>query len=128
MFFCYAVGNNSLTRCEGMTKHGPSVYVDFSQINRPCNCIVTPSFVGELLVISKEVAVQSCDTEIIVQNSIIFGCPIIAFSSQTFNVNISQSVEIRAYYKSQYTSGTFYHCLHFQQNGMNVYLSIFYTM
>lgn len=108
-----------------MTKHGPVVYVDFYQINRPCTCIVSPSFVGELLVTLRGLAVQSCNTEINVQNSILFRCPINVILSQTLNVILNQLVNVRADYVSPSTSGTFYHCLGFLQNGMNVFLSIF---
>lgn len=104
-----------------MTKHGPVVYVDFYQINRPCTCIVTPSFVGDLFVTVREVDVQSCNTEIKVQNSIIFRCPINIISSQTLNVIMNQSVDVRADYVSPSTLGTFYYCLGLQQNGMNVF-------
>lgn len=119
-FFTYffAVGNNLLTNCEGMTRHGPSVYVDFYLINRPCTCIVTPSFVGEIIVTSREVTVQMCNTEIVVQKSVLYGCPIPNFSSQTLTVQFNQSVEVRADYVSPSTSGTFYNCMGFQQNGM----------
>lgn len=47
----------------------------------------------------------------------IFGCPISSFSTQTLTVNINQSVDVQAEYVSQYTPGTFYHCIGFQQNG-----------
>lgn len=128
MFAIFAVENNSLTSCEGMAKHGPIVYVDFYKIKRPCNCTVIPSFVGELIVTSREVTISTCNTEINVQNLIVFGCPINMVSSQTINVIINQLVNVRADYKPPYTSGTFYHCLGFQQNGLNVYKSIICTI
>lgn len=104
-----------------MTKHGPLVYLDFNQINRPCNCIVTPSFAGEMLVISREVAVQICNTEIYVQKSVVFRCTMNKISSQVLKVNINQTVDVRADYASPYTSGTFYHCMEFLQNGINAF-------
>lgn len=110
------VGNSLVTSCVGSTKHGPVVYVDFLKINRPCTCIVTPSFVGQLLVISREVIVSGCNTQIVIAESFIMGCPLRQVSTQTLNVNINQSVDVRAEYVTQYTSGTFYHCLGFQQN------------
>lgn len=109
--------NISLTSCDGLTKHGRVVYVDFFKIKHPCTCIVTPSFNGELLVSSRTVLINTCNTEINVQNSIVYGCPIQSISSQALNVQINQSVEVRAEYKLPHTQGTFYHCLGLQQNG-----------
>lgn len=118
MFAIFAVEKNSLTSCEGMTRQGVAVFVDFYKINRPCNCIVTPSFDGTLLVTMRGVAVQPCNTEINVQYSIVFRCPIQSISSQALNVQINQSVEVRAEYIEPYAPGTFYYCLGLQQNGM----------
>lgn len=118
MFAIFAVDKNSLTSCEGMTKQGVAVFVDFYKINRPCYCIVTPSFDGTLLVTMREVLVSSCNTEINVQNRIVFGCPIHSISSQSLNVQINQSVEVQAEYTIPYAPGTFYHCMGLQQNGM----------
>lgn len=102
----------------GSTKHGLAVYVDFYKINRPCTCIVTPSFVCELLVTSREVIVSVCNTQIVINEKLVMGCPLRVVSSQTLNVNINQSVNVRAEYVSPLTSGTFYHCIGFQQNGI----------
>lgn len=123
----FAVEKNSLTSCEGMTKQEVAVFVDFYKINRPCNCIVTPSFDGTLLVAMQGVPLQSCYTQINVQN-MVFGCPTQSLSSQTLNVQINQSVEVRAEYKLQYASGTFYHCLGLHQNGMKDNYSIICTI
>lgn len=99
-------------------KHGPVVYVDFYKINQPCTCIVTPSFVGELLVISREVIETVCNTQIIIHNNLIMGCPLPYLTSQSLNVQFNQTVDVRGEYLSSATSGTFHHCLRFQQNGM----------
>lgn len=118
---CFAVRDMSLTSCDGLRIHAPIVYVDFYQINRPCTCIVAPSFVGELLVTMRASVNEDkyiCNTEIKVQNSIIFRCPRNMISSQTLNVIMNQLVDVRADYVSPYTSGTFYHCMGLQQNGM----------
>lgn len=112
-----------------MVKHGIAVYVDFFKINRPCNCIVTPLFVGQLLVTSRGFVVQSCNTQIHVhvQNGLAFGCPTIGISSLTTNVTIDQSVDVQAEYVEKHSSGTFYQCLGFQQNGKsNRYGFIFF--
>lgn len=115
------IKNDSLTSCEGMTKHGPIVFVDFNKINRPCACIVTPLFVGELLVSSRKAIGYVCNTEIQVQlqEKIVFGCPIPGFSSGSLNVTTNQLVDVRAKYKpiSTRSTETFYHCMGFQQNG-----------
>lgn len=103
---CPAYAENSLvTSCEGSTKYGPIIHVDFHKINRPCTCIVTPLFFGELIVMSREV-VYACNAQVNVQNTFIFGCPS-HLSSQTKSVTMNQSLDVRAEYASPYTSGTF---------------------
>lgn len=80
-----SVEDSLVTSCEGATKYGPVVHVDFHKINRPCTCIVTPLFAGELLVISRG-GVFPCYTQVYVQN-IIFRC-----SSDLLHVSHSISV------------------------------------
>lgn len=111
-------GKSLIASCVGSAKYGPAVYVDFYKINRPCTCIVTPSFVGNLLVVSRKVIVAVCNTQIVINKMIAMGCPLQYDSAQLLNVNINQPVDVRAEYASQYTSGTFFHCIGFQQNGM----------
>nr|XP_034334195.1 P cell-type agglutination protein map4-like isoform X2 [Crassostrea gigas] len=111
-----------VTSCEGATKYGPIVQVDFHKINRPCTCIVTPLFAGELLVISRG-RVFPCHTQVYFQN-IIFPCSS-DLLSQSISVTINQSLDVRAEYVSTSTSGTFYHCMVFLQNdGSNGNLSV----
>lgn len=118
-------GKSLIASCVGSAKYGPAVYVDFYKINRPCTCIVTPSFVGNLLVVSRKVIVAVCNTQIVINKMIAMGCPLQYDSAQLLNVNINQPVDVRAEYSSQYTSGTFFHCIGFQQNGgMNGNLSV----
>lgn len=114
----YAVGNSILSSCEGMIKRGPAVFVDFYKINRPCNCILTSTFDGEVLVSSRRAIIYECNTEVIVQKRIFFRCPL-KIASSVFIVNINQSVDVRANYISSNTEGTFSYCMGFQQNGMN---------
>lgn len=85
---------------------------------------MTPSFVGELLVTSKEVIINLCVTRVSVSPGISFGCPLPSFSSYTLNVQINKTVNIQAEYIPTSTTGTFYHCVGFQQNG-NYALTIF---
>ena len=115
----YAVGNLPLlSSCEGMMKHGPSVFVDFYKISRPCTCIVTPSFDGELVVFSRKAeAKYTCDTEVVVQNTSIIGCPTNVMSFLLLNVTINQTVDVRARFVSPSKSGTFQHCMGFQRSG-----------
>lgn len=122
---CSAYDEDSLvTSCEGATKYGPVVHVDFHKINRPCTCIVTPLFVGDLIVMSREVVVFVCNTQVTFQNSFIFRCPS-HLSAQKIRVTMNQSFEVRAEYESPFISGTFYHCLGFYQNdGLNGNLSV----
>nr|XP_034334197.1 uncharacterized protein LOC117680590 isoform X2 [Crassostrea gigas] len=100
-----------------MIKHGSAVYVDFYKISRPCTCIVTPSFDGKLIVISRETVEYACNTEVAVQNTSIIGCPTNVMSFLLLNVTINQTVDVRARYVSPSTSGTFQHCMGFQRNG-----------
>lgn len=116
--------NSSITSCEGSKKDGLAVFSDFYKIKRPCTCIVTPSFVGELLVTSREVIISSCNTRVSVSSDIIFGCPL-SVSSQTCSVKINQTVNVQAEYIPQSTTGTFYHCVGFQQNGNYALTSIY---
>lgn len=113
-----------ITSCDGSKKYGPAVFADFYKIKRPCTCIVTPSFVGELLVTSKKVIIiSSCNTRVSVSSGIIFGCPLSSVSSQTF-VKINQTVNVQAEYIPPSTTGTFFHCVGFQQNGNYALTSI----
>lgn len=105
-------------------KHGPYVYVDFYKISRPCTCTVTPSFDGDLVVLSREAVKYACNTEVVVQNKTIFNCPTNVISSLVLNVRINQTVDVRARYVSPSTSGTFQHCMGFQQNG-KMYIHVF---
>lgn len=110
-----SVGNISVTSCEGSSKYGPLIYLDFNKINRPCSCIVTPSFNGELLFSSRNENLNVCETRVIINNIFVVSCPSSAFA-QTLSVEINQSVDVRAEYVSPITSGMFYYCLGFQQN------------
>lgn len=117
--FLFSPAENSLvTSCEGLTKYGSFLSVDFYQINRPCTCIVTTMFVGELLVISWEVDVPVCNTQIVIDK-----CPLQHLTSQTLDVQMNQSVDVRAEYKLPSTPGTFYQCIGFRKNGILISLS-----
>lgn len=118
-YYFFSVGNSIITSCKGPRKYGTNIHIDFFAISHPCTCTVLPSFAGQLLIASGKVT-YDCKTQIIVKNiqtQFIYGCEISSFITQTFNVNINQSVEVRAEYVSPYTSGTFDHCVGFQQNG-----------
>uniref|UniRef100_A0A8W8JBS1 Uncharacterized protein n=1 Tax=Magallana gigas TaxID=29159 RepID=A0A8W8JBS1_MAGGI len=43
------VGYLAVTSCDGSTKNGPYIYIDFYKINRPCYCTVITSFNAESL-------------------------------------------------------------------------------
>lgn len=108
-------------------QYGRAVLVDFYKTNHPCTCIVTPSFAGELLVTLRRVT-NVCHTQVNVQDRAIFKCPLLSFTSHTLNVQINQAVEVRAEYALPSTSGTFYYCVGFQQNGKYVYTSILHII
>lgn len=125
-YYFFSVGNSTITSCREPRKYGTNIYIDFFAFSHPCTCTVLPSFAGQLLIASRKVT-NECKTQIIVKNiqtQFIYGCEISSFTTQTLNVNINQSVEVRAEYISQYTSGTFSHCIGFQQNGKYVFLQI----
>lgn len=60
-----------------------------------------------------------CSTKVLVTKNkkiVSFGCQVEA-TSDTFNVLINESVEVRTTDEASSTSGTFFYCLGFQQNG-----------
>lgn len=122
--FNFLVGNTAVTSCDGSRKYGSYLNIDFYIINRPCTCIVTPSFVGDLLVISRKI-IHVCDTQVNVQSKLIFGCPA-NLTSQTLNVVNQQMVDVRSEYKpaSLLHVTTFYHCLGLKQNGKYAFIHI----
>lgn len=113
----FVVGNMSVKSCEGSIKYGPSVYIDFKEINRPCTCTVT-SFGGNIYMTAAEQQIKSCETQVKVNNTFLYGCPIEKGSAQT----LSSPVYLQSEYALPYTSGTFYQCLGFQQTGNFNYL------
>lgn len=90
------VGNNLVASCEGSTKYGPVVHVDFLKINRPCTCNVTAPFVGQLLVVSRVEIMHGCNTRIYISNTVTMGCPLSSFSSLALDVQRNQSLDVRA--------------------------------
>lgn len=60
---------------------------------------------------------QGCNTQINVNNTLIFGCSQ-GLSSHALNVQTNQSVVIQAEYRPPSTSGVFLHCIGFQENGI----------
>lgn len=111
------VGNKSITTCNFTIKSGPLIYIDFSKINRPCPCTVTPYFRGDLLVTSQEITISSCSTQVVVNGSRIFGCPLPQETSDRFELLQYQSIAVQAEFSPSSSSGTFHQCLWFQQNG-----------
>lgn len=107
----------SITTCNRSITSGSRIYMDFSKINRPCLCTVSTLFDGILLVTAEELTKPSCYTQVKVNGSHIFGCPISRGSSATFTLESYQSLDVQAEYSSSSSPGTFYQCLGFQQNG-----------
>lgn len=81
-------------------------------------------FDGELLMTFNEI-VGWCTTRVAVESHIIFGCPLPPGSAHRLNVNINQTVKIKAEYLSPNTSGSFYHCVGIRQNGNYAETSFF---
>lgn len=115
--------NSSVTDCDGSTKYGSYISIDSYKINRPCTCTLTSSFVGTLLMLSKTTVEFGCTTQVIIKNEFVFGCRLEKLSSQSVDVIVSQNVNIQIAYILPYSSGEFYHCIGFKQNG--TYLSLY---
>lgn len=112
------VGNISITTCNRSLTSGPRIYVDFNKINLPCECTLTLiGFAGVLLVTADTLTVPSCNTEVVVNGSHRFGCPIPQGASATFKLSLDQSINVQAEYSTPSSPGTFYQCLGFQENG-----------
>lgn len=120
------VGNKLITTCSETTAYGPLIYIDFHKINRPCLCAVTSTFSGNLLVTAQETKISPCSTQVVVNGSRVFGCPLSRGTSATFPVLKYGNIAVQAEFTPPSLSGTFYQCLGFQQNGkINVFLKLF---
>lgn len=114
-----------MANCDGSTKYGSYIYIDFNKINRPCSCTLTSSFNGSVLVKSMEVIKKKCNTQVNVENKLIFGC-IPERIYKRLDVQINHSVRVQADYFPLSTSGSFYQCIGFiQMFGMLVHVSFF---
>lgn len=112
------VRNISITNCSRSLESGPQIYVDFNKINEPCECTVNfIGFAGVLLVTAETLTLPSCNTEVVVNGSHRFGCPIHQGASVTFKLSFDQSINVQAEYSPPSSPGTFYQCLGFQENG-----------
>lgn len=78
---------------------------------------MTPLFAGDLLLTAQEIRLSSCYTQVVVNGSRIFGCPLSQGTSDTFKLLKYQSINVQAEFSPPSSSGTFYQCLGFQQNG-----------
>lgn len=121
MILLFSVRNNSITSCDGSTKYGSNIYIDFFKINRTCTCTASPSFAGKLLVTNRQ-TISVCFTQVTFQNVIIFRCEKEELTSHELDVQNNDQLDIRAEYELPYTSGLFYHCMGFQQNGKYAYI------
>lgn len=119
------VGNIPITTCNRSITSGSRIYIDFYKINRPCLCTVSALFDGVLLATAEELAISSCYTQVKVNGSHRFGCPISRGSSATFTLESYQSLDVQAEYSTSSSPGTFYQCLGFQQNGKIFFLNYF---
>lgn len=69
--------------------------------------------------------IYSCSTKVLVTKNekiVSFGCQE-QVNSDTFNVRINESVEVRTNDDASSTSGTFFYCLGFKQNGKYAHIS-----
>lgn len=116
-FFFYATDENiTLTECDGSIQAERRIFVDFYKINRPCRCIVTSSFDGEL-VVSRSDKKHKCNTVIVVKvnNTVISDCYKTGYAR--FNVQTNDTIIIKAEYVANYSSGGFSPCLEIYSEG-----------
>lgn len=99
-----------MTRCDGSIRSGSGVYADFGKIGRPCTCIVTSSFVGKLHVTSWR-ATYACNNKVTVNKTVVFNCKNEGF--KIYNVQINDTIVVKAEYQPGHTSERFYQCMGF---------------
>ncbi|XP_062580370.1 uncharacterized protein LOC134242302 isoform X2 [Saccostrea cucullata] len=107
--------NIVISSCDGILKSETELYIDFTKINQPCNCIVIPAFDGDLFV-RAEVNVSQCDAFVRVNNTFLFNCQE-KVESSTVKVKKTHPVTVEADFKSESSRTSFYHCLRIQENG-----------
>lgn len=124
MSIIVVVGNKSIITCHDTSALGPLIYIDFHKINRPCLCAVTSTFSGNLLVTAQETKISSCSTQVVVNGSRIFGCPLSRGTSATFTLLKYHSISVQVEFTTPSSSGHFYQCLGFQQKGKIYFFKI----
>lgn len=107
--------HSTVTRCDGSARSGRGIYADFGKIGRPCTCIVTSLFNGELYVISHKTTHVLCNNRVRVNNTVIFDCKDDGFKK--FDVKINDSIIVKAEYQPGHTSERFNQCLFFINYG-----------
>lgn len=123
LFFLANDSGSIVSRCDNSKFFDEVLHVDFSKIGHPCTCVVSAKFVGEVLMLSKKSNAEGCNTQIIVNNNLIFGCAIQAVSYNTLNVQTNKSINVQAEYTQSSRTGTFHQCLEFRQNGKDTFIS-----
>lgn len=109
---CINLGDhNTFTSCDGSTRSERGIYADVDKIGRPCTCIVTSLFNGELYVISHKTTHVLCNNRVRVNNTVIFDCKDDGFKK--FDVKINDTIIIKAEYQPGHTFVKFYQCLVF---------------
>lgn len=126
VFFLASDSGSIVSRCENSKFFDKVLHVDFSKIGHPCTCVVSAKFVGEVLMLSKKSNAEGCNTHIIVNNNLIFGCAIQAVSYNTLNVQTNKSINVQAEYTQSSRTGTFHQCLEFRQNGNDTFISFLF--
>lgn len=126
-YFIFVVINHTITRCDGSYLRGRHIFVNFKQINQPCDCTFKAKFSGILLVTATSDGYYECRNQIILSldtSAIVFNCKGKYPVATTFNVvNNETVVNVKANYTNSYTSGNFFLCLAINQNG-TVYVII----
>lgn len=109
VFYTLKEEHKTVTRCDGSTKSEKHLYVDFSEIKRPCTCIVTALFVGRITVVSWGVKHSECKNSVTVNNKVTFNCKDNKYSK--FDVRINDRVLLVANFWQEYTSGELKQCM-----------------
>lgn len=126
VFFLASDSGSIVSKCDNSKFFDKVLHVDFSKIGHPCTCVVCAKFVGEVLMLSKNSNAEGCNTQIIVNNNLIFGCAIQAVSYNTLNVQTNKSINVQAEYTQSSRTGTFHQCLEFRQNGKDTFISFLF--
>lgn len=115
----------TVSSCKGSARSGSYILVDMKKIGRPCTCTVNSLFVGDLLVTSFQVTVPvfPCNTRVLLNNTISLKCG--GGESISFQVNVSDTVIVKAETMEMNITGSFYECIGISEKGKCFRISVY---